>query len=386
MKKLSILGSTGSIGTQTLEICREYRDEYKVVAISFNNNVDLVLKQIIEFNPEYVACYNQENYNKLKIELSNLKENPKLLLGLEGLKEISSLTEVDIVVSALVGNIGLEPTIEAIKSGKRVALANKEVLVTSGELIMDLAKKYKSEIIPVDSEHSAIFQCLQGNKHSAIDKIILTASGGPFRSKSRSEIEKTDVTMALKHPNWTMGQKITIDSATLMNKGLEVIEAKWLFDVECDQIDVLVHPESIIHSMVEYVDSSVIAQLGLPDMKLPILYSFTYPDRVKSNYKRLNLAEIGKLTFEKPKFDVFPCLDLAFYALKNGGTYTTVLNAANEELVNLFINEKIKFYDISDNIEKMIGRHNNIMKPTLEDILAVDKETRERIKEIFISK
>jgi 1-deoxy-D-xylulose-5-phosphate reductoisomerase len=343
-----------------------------------------MLKQIVEFKPEYAVCYNEHSYKKLKNELDNMSIKVKLFSGIEGLKEISSLSDVDIVVSSLVGNIGLEPTVEAIKCGKRVALANKEVLVTSGQLIMQLAKKYGSEIIPVDSEHSAIFQCLQGNKHSEIDKIILTASGGPFRGKSRSEIETTNVAMALKHPNWSMGQKITIDSATLMNKGLEVIEAKWLFDVDVNQIDVVVHPESIIHSMVQYKDSSVIAQLGLPDMKLPILYSFTYPDRANSDYKRLDLAEIGKLTFEKPNLEVFPCLDLAFYALNNGGTYTTVLNAANEELVNLFINEKIKFYDISNNIEKMIGRHNNIISPTLDDILEVDKETRKQIREIFL--
>lgn len=380
MKKISILGSTGSIGTQTLEICREYKEDYKVIAISCNMNTDFMLKQIIEFSPKYAVCYDEQSYKSLKTELETLSIKVQLLLGLEGLKQIASLAEVDIVVSSLVGNIGLEPTIEAIKASKRVALANKEVLVTSGELIMNLAREYNSEIIPVDSEHSAIFQCLQGSKHSEIDKIILTASGGPFRQKTRAEIEMTDVSMALKHPNWSMGQKITIDSATLMNKGLEVIEAKWLFDVEPSNIDVVVHPESIIHSMVEYKDSSVIAQLGLPDMKLPILYSFTYPDRVKSDYKRLDLAELSKLTFEKAKLDVFPCLDLAYDALNKGGTYTTVLNAANEELVNLFIKERIRFYDISDNIEKMIGQHNNITKPTLNDILAVDKETREKIK------
>lgn len=383
MKKISILGSTGSIGTQTLEICREYKNDYKVVALSCNRSTELMLKQIVEFEPEYAVCYDEVSYKNLKNEIDTLSIKVKLLPGLEGLKQISALPDTDIVVSSLVGNIGLEPTIEAIKCGKRVALANKEVLVTSGELIMALAKEYNSEIIPVDSEHSAIFQCLEGNKYSEIDKIILTASGGPFRQKTKAEIEKTDVSMALKHPNWTMGQKITIDSATLMNKGLEVIEAKWLFDVTPDQIDVVVHPESIIHSMVQYKDSSVIAQLGLPDMKLPILYSFTYPDRVDSDYKRLDLTELSKLTFEKPKFDVFPCLELAFDALRKGGTYTTVLNAANEELVNLFINEKIRFYDISDNIEKMIGKHNNIMKPTLDDILAVDKETREQIRTIY---
>ncbi|MGB3367282.1 MAG: 1-deoxy-D-xylulose-5-phosphate reductoisomerase [Acidaminobacteraceae bacterium] len=385
MKRISILGSTGSIGTQTLEICREYKNDYKVVALSCNRSSELMLKQIIEFEPEYAVCYDEISYKKLKKEINTLSIKVKLLTGLEGLKEISALVDTDIVVSALVGNIGLEPTIEAIKCGKRVALANKEVLVTSGELIMALAKEYKSEIIPVDSEHSAIFQCLQGNKYSEIDKVILTASGGPFRQKTKKEIESSNVSMALKHPNWTMGQKITIDSATLMNKGLEVIEAKWLFDVSPDQIDVVVHPESIIHSMVEYKDSSVIAQLGLPDMKLPILYSFTYPDRVNSDYKRLDLTELSKLTFEKPKLDIFPCLELAFDALRKGGTYTTVLNAANEELVNLFINEKIGFYDISNNIEKMIGKHSNIMKPNLADILAVDKETREKIRSIYRS-
>lgn len=383
MKKLSILGSTGSIGTQALEVCREFPNDYSVIALSCNNNIELMLKQIIEFKPKYAVCYKEENYNILKSEIETRGIKIELLVGLEGLKQIASLNEIDIVVSSLVGNIGLEPTIEGIKAGKIIALANKEVLVTSGKLITDLCIQYGAKLLPVDSEHSAIFQCIQGNKHSAVDKLILTASGGPFRTFSKDDITKATVAKALKHPNWSMGKKITIDSATLMNKGLEVIEAKWLFDVDLKDIDVVVHPESIIHSMVEFVDSSVIAQMGLPDMKLPILYSFTYPDRVKTDYERLNLAKIGSLTFEEPDIERFPCLGLAYEALRAGGTMTTVLNAANEELVNLFINEKIGFYDISTEIEKAIGRHNNIMSPTIDDILNVDKLTREEIKSRF---
>lgn len=383
MKKLSILGSTGSIGTQALEVCREFPDEYKVIALSCNNNINLMLNQIIEFKPRFAVCYKEENYRILKSEIDTRGIDIELLVGLEGLKQIASLSEIDIVVSSLVGNIGLEPTIEGIKAGKIIALANKEVLVTSGKLITDLVKQYGAKLLPVDSEHSAIFQCIQGNKHSAVDKLILTASGGPFRTFSKDDISKATVAKALKHPNWSMGKKITIDSATLMNKGLEVIEAKWLFDVDLKDIDVVVHPESIIHSMVEFVDSSVIAQMGLPDMKLPILYSFTYPDRVKTDYERLNLAKIGSLTFEEPDTERFPCLGLAYEALRVGGTMSTVLNAANEELVNLFINEKIGFYDISNEIEKAMGRHNNIMSPTIDDILNVDKLTREDIKSRF---
>lgn len=376
MKKITILGSTGSIGTQTLDVVRKNKDKFEVVAISANSSVDLLLEQILEFNPKYVAVYNEESANKLKNMIPNNIE-VEVLSSMEGLVKICELEEIDTVLTAVVGMIGLIPTMAAIKAKKTIALANKETLVTAGEIVMAEAKKNNVEILPVDSEHSAIFQCLRGERKQDLEKIILTASGGPFRGKNKEELVNVTKNEALKHPNWDMGRKISIDSSTLMNKGLEVIEAKWLFDVEADDIDIVVHPQSIIHSMVSFKDSSVMAQMGCPDMRLPIEYALTYPERSETDFERLDLAKIVNLTFEKPDMETFPCLELAFRALKLGGTYPTVLNSANEVLVNEFLNDKIGFYDIPYYIERSLHQHNNRKNPTLEDILEVDKETRE---------
>lgn len=375
MKKISILGSTGSIGTQTLDVVRKNKDKFEVVAISANSSIDLLLEQILEFNPKYVAVYNEESAKKLKDIIPN-DIDIEILSSMEGLVKICELEEVDIVLTAVVGMIGLVPTMAAIKAKKTIALANKETLVTAGEIVMREAKKNNVEILPVDSEHSAIFQCLNGERKKDIEKIILTASGGPFRGKKKEELIKVTKNEALKHPNWDMGRKISIDSSTLMNKGLEVIEAKWLFDVDVEDIDIVVHPQSIIHSMVSFRDSSVMAQLGCPDMRLPIEYALTYPERSKTDFERLDLAKIATLTFEKPDMETFPCLELAFKALKLGGTYPAVLNSANEVLVNEFLDDKIGFYDIPYYIERSLDQHNNRSNPTLEDILEVDKETR----------
>ncbi|HSQ89169.1 1-deoxy-D-xylulose-5-phosphate reductoisomerase [Romboutsia sp.] len=378
MKKISILGSTGSIGKQTLDVVRQNKDKFEVVAISANSSVDLLLQQIKEFKPKYVAVYDEVSALKLKSMIPN-DINIEVLSGMEGLKVISSLSEIDVLLTAIVGMIGLVPTLEAIKNGKDIALANKETLVCAGDLVMSEAKKYGVNILPVDSEHSAIFQCLNGEKNKEIEKIILTASGGPFRGKTKEDLLNVTKNQALKHPNWSMGRKISIDSSTLMNKGLEVIEAKWLFGVQHDQIDVVVHPQSIIHSMVQFIDSSVMAQLGCPDMRLPIQYALTYPDRIVNDFERLDLAKIATLTFENPDLDTFPCLKLAYDTLKMGGTYSAVLNSANEVLVNEFLEDKIGFYDIPYYIEKTLEAHNSIEKPNLEEILQIDKWAREYV-------
>ena len=382
MKKIAILGSTGSIGTQTLDVIRNNRDKFEVVAISANKSIDLLLEQIIEFNPKYVAVYDEDSAIKLK-EMITQDVEIKVLSKMEGLVKISTLEEVDVVLTAVVGMIGLVPTMEAIKAKKTIALANKETLVMAGELVMKEARKNNVDILPVDSEHSAIFQCLNGEKKKNVEKIILTASGGPFRGKSKEELKGVTKNEALKHPNWDMGRKISIDSSTLMNKGLEVIEAKWLFDVEAEDIDVIVHPQSIIHSMVQFEDSSVISQMGCPDMKLPILYALTHPDRIETDFERLDLGKIGTLTFEEPDMDTFPCLKLAYEALKLGGTYPAALNSANEVLVNEFLNDKIGFYDIPYYIERTLKEHKNRENATLEEILEVDRETREFLKNII---
>ena len=375
MKRITILGSTGSIGTQTLDVVRKNKDKFQVVAISANSSIDLLLEQIMEFSPKYVAVYNEESALKLK-EMIPENINIEVLSGMDGLVKICQLEEVNVVLTAVVGMIGLVPTMAAIKAKKTIALANKETLVTVGELVMSEAKKNNVEILPVDSEHSAIFQCLNGERKQDIEKIILTASGGPFRGKKREELVNVTKNEALKHPNWDMGRKISIDSSTLMNKGLEVIEAKWLFDVDVEDIEVVVHPQSIIHSMVSFRDSSVISQMGCPDMRLPIEYALTYPERLKTDFERLDLAKVATLTFEKPDMETFPCLALAFKVLKLGGTYPAALNSANEFLVNEFLNDKIGFYDIPYYIEKTLDCHKNRVNPTLEDILEVDKETR----------
>ena len=380
MKKISILGSTGSIGTQSLDIIRN-NGGFKVVALSTNISIDLLEKQALEFKPELVSVGKKEDAIALGEKLKPY--GIKVSYGMEGLIEVASENDADILINSVVGMIGLRPTLKAIEAGKTIALANKETLVTGGEIVMKALKTNQVSMIPVDSEHSAIFQCLQSGKKDEVEKLILTASGGPFRGMSKEDIKKVTLKDALKHPNWEMGRKITIDSATLMNKGLEVIEAKWLFDVDVSDIDVVVHPQSIIHSMVEFVDGSVIAQMGEPDMRVPIQYALTYPDRVKNHIKKLNLLESNNLTFEAPNREVFPCLNLAMKAIDLGGTMPTVLNASNEIAVEYFLNEKIRFTDIPHIVEASMNLHKNIINPNLDDIINSDQETRENVIKVF---
>ncbi|WP_425447472.1 1-deoxy-D-xylulose-5-phosphate reductoisomerase [Dethiothermospora halolimnae] len=375
MKRISILGSTGSIGTQALDVIRN-NFGFKVVALSANKNIELLEKQIYEFNPKIVAVADENKAKILKGKIAHM--DTRVVGGMDGLIEVATEESVHIVLTSVVGMIGLLPTIEAIRAKKTIALANKETLVTAGALVMDEAKKHNVDILPVDSEHSAIFQCLNGEKKRDINKMVVTASGGPFRGKSKEYLENVSLKDALKHPNWSMGRKITIDSATLMNKGLEVIEAKWLFDIDIDKIDVVVHPESIVHSMVEFIDGSVMAQLGIHDMRIPIQYALTYPNRVENKLERLDLTNIASLNFEKPDMETFPCLKLAIDSLRKGGTTTAVLNAANEVAVGLFLEEKINFTDIPKIVENEISNHNNI-SVTLENILNVDSITRKRV-------
>ena len=376
-RSIVILGSTGSIGTQTLDVVK--RDQnIDVIGLTTNVNIDLLEIQILEFAPQAVCVMQEDKALELKNRLKTLNNKTEVLTGEEGLIAIASLEQANLVVTAVVGMIGLLPTIEAIKKGKHIALANKETLVTAGEIVMQLAQKYGVSILPVDSEHSAIFQCLQGNEHHTLSKLILTASGGPFREYSKGQLQKVTVEEALKHPNWVMGNKITIDSATLMNKGLEVIEAKHLFNVDLHKIEVVVHKESIIHSMVEYIDGSTIAQLGYPDMRHPIAYALYYPMRVTCEYiKKLNLANVRQLSFEEPKMDLFPCLQFAYDALSVGGTMASVLNAANEIAVESFLNRQISFIQIPQIIHKVMEHHICISRPTLNDILECDKWARE---------
>ena len=378
MKNICILGSTGSIGTQALDVIRSNRDKFDVSAVSCDSNIDLMKKQIDEFNVKYAVIFSEKHYKEY-LKIYGKDKNIKILWGMEGLKEIVTLNEVDFVLTSVVGNVGLIPTYEAIMARKTIGLANKETLVTSGEILMPLAQKMGVDIIPVDSEHSAIYQCLLGNKKSQVKKIILTASGGPFRGMTRKQLIDVKASKALKHPNWTMGRKISIDSSTLMNKGLEVIEARWLFDVLEDKIEVVVHPQSIIHSMVEYIDNSIIAQLGAPDMRGPINYALNYPNRTILKGQSLNFGEIASLTFEKPDMDTFPCLSLAYEALKMGGTAPTVLNASNEVLVYKFLNDEIDFYDIPKFIEKHLYGHKVKINPSIDDILEIDKMIRKTI-------
>ena len=382
MKYISILGSTGSIGTQTLDVAREQSDKITVAAISGNNNIELLRSQIIEFNPKLCGVMDENNALKLK-KLLPSHLNTEIVSGMEGLIAVAEYEKSDIIVTAVSGMIGLKPTAAAIKKGKTIALANKETLVTGGRYIMELSKEYNAPILPVDSEHSAIFQCLMANENEAIHKILLTASGGPFRGKNKEYLKSVTVEDALKHPSWSMGKKITIDSATLMNKGLEVIEAKFLFDIEPEQIEVVIHPQSIIHSGVEFVDHSTIAQLGHPDMRVPIQFALFYPTRMGNNYKSLSLFDIGTLTFEKPDLDTFRCLGLAFDALKVGGTMPAVLNASNEECVKLFLDKKISFLDIGNINEKIMLSHTPTEIDSIETILQAEEWTRERIKQMI---
>ena len=377
MKKIAILGSTGSIGTQTLEVVRENKD-IEVLGLAAGNNIKLLERQIREFHPKMAAVWSEERAKELRENVKDL--NIKIVSGMEGLIELSVMEESEILVTAIVGMIGIRPTIEAIKAGKDIALANKETLVTAGHIIMPLAKEYQVAILPVDSEHSAIFQSLQGGQEKALHKILLTASGGPFRRKTREELLNIQVEDALKHPNWEMGRKITIDSSTLVNKGLEVIEAKWLFDVSLDQIEVVVHPQSIIHSMVEYVDGAIIAQLGTPDMKLPIQYALYYPERRFLPGDRLDFAALSKLTFEKPDMETFYGLRLAFEAGKEGGSLPTVFNAANELAVSKFLERKIKYLEIPEIIEHCMQAHKTIADPSVDEILQTEQEVYEQIE------
>ena len=377
MKKIAILGSTGSIGTQTLEVVRENND-IEVLALAAGNNIKLLEAQIREFRPRLAAVWTEEKAKELRENVKDL--DVKIVSGMDGLIEVSVIEESEILVTAILGMIGIRPTIEAIKAGKDIALANKETLVTAGHIIMPLAKEYGVQILPVDSEHSAIFQSLQGSHRSELRKILLTASGGPFRGKTREELAHMKLEDALKHPTWSMGQKITIDSSTLVNKGLEVIEAKWLFDVEIDQVEVVVHPQSIIHSMVEYVDGAIIAELGTPDMKLPIQYAIYYPERRYLPGERVNFATLGQLTFEKPDTDTFTGLKLAFEAGRAGGSLPTVFNAANERAVSKFLNRKIGYLQITEIIEECMRNHKNIINPTVEEILATEQSVYEQIE------
>lgn len=379
MKKITILGSTGSIGTQSINILTKYPNDFKIIAITGNQNIELLIKQATSIRPKYVVIFNEELYKSNKHKFDHL--NCKVLSGIDGLITVSTTDEIDVVINSVVGNIGLLPTLRALKAKKQVAVANKECLVTAGEILMNEAKKNGVVILPIDSEHSAIFQALQGNQLKDIKRVILTASGGPFRETDRMVIKNMKATDALKHPNWTMGKKISIDSATLMNKGLEVIEAKWLYDLQVDQIDVIVHPQSIIHSMVEYHDHSIIAQMSLPTMEIPILYAMSYPERKPMDFETVDFASIGALTFEKPRNEDFPCLDLAYEALKRGGLVPTVLNAANEELVYAYLEDKISFYDIPDLVEKAINHYDIRKVANIEDILEYDHMTRMYIKE-----
>lgn len=373
-RKLAILGSTGSIGTQALDVVRGHSDKFEVYALTANNSLDLLVKQAREFQPEVVVIANQDKYEALKTALADLPI--KVWAGMDSIVQVVQSEPIDIVLTAMVGYAGLAPTISAIKAKKPIALANKETLVVAGELITELALENKVPILPVDSEHSAIFQCLNG-ECSPIEKILLTASGGPFRKFSKDELQKVTKHQALKHPNWDMGAKITIDSATLMNKGFEMIEAKWLFGLTPNQVQVVVHPQSIIHSMVQFEDSSIIAQMGLPDMRLPIQYAFAYPNRLKSNFERLDIFKLGTMTFEEPDTDKFRNLAFAFDAANKGGNMPCIVNAANEIVVEAFLKEKIGFLEMSDIIEKTMQRASFIQKPTYDDYVLSNTEARE---------
>lgn len=380
MKNINLLGATGSIGMQTIDIVRNQPEEFKLTAISGGRNIEGIRAIMQEFKPELVSVLNEEDANRLKSEF------PQALImhGDEGLIETAVYHKGDVVVNAVMGSVGLIPTMKAMEAGKTIALANKETLVTAGHIVMAASEKYGTPILPVDSEHSAIFQALQGEQSKNIERLIITASGGSFRDKTREELTNVTVQDALNHPNWSMGAKITIDSATMMNKGLEVIEAHWLFNLPYEQIDVLLHQESIIHSMVEFHDSSVIAQLGTPDMRVPIQYALSFPDRLPLvSAKRLNLADAETLHFKKMDFDRFPCLQYAYEAGKTGGTMPTVLNAANEAAVGLFLDKKIPFLAIESLIEQAMKRHKPINNPGLETIQEVDRDTRTYIESLY---
>ena len=378
MKNISILGSTGSIGTQTLEIIRQFPLEFKAVGLTANKNSDLLLKQIKEFRPKAVSIT-----DKTKVDGLLNFSSAQVYCGVEGLNKIATLNEADTVVNALVGSAGIEPTYNAIRSKKNVALANKETLVAAGSVIMEEVRKNNVSLMPIDSEHSAIFQCLNGENKKDVSKMTLTCSGGPFKNYTRGQLENATVQDALNHPTWSMGNKITIDSATLMNKGFEVIEAHWLYGIDYKRIDVVIHPQSIIHSLVEFVDKSVVAQLGLPDMKVPIQYALSYPKRFPNMHASLDLAKIKNLEFRDPDFEMFPCLKYAYEAGTAGGTLPAAMNAANEFAVHAFLNNQIKFLDIQKLIRKTMDNHKIIKNPDLNDITDVDKKIKEETKRLI---
>lgn len=378
MKHLSILGSTGSIGTQTLEIVREFPNEFKIVGLTSNKNSDLLLRQIKEFKPKAAAIMDKSKADDL-LKLSSCQ----VYSGIDGVNKIAAMGEADAVVNALVGSIGIEPTYKAIKNKKNIALANKETLVAAGSVIMDEIKKNNVNLMPIDSEHSAIFQCLKGENIKEVSKITITCSGGPFRNYSKQQLENVTAQDALKHPTWSMGNKITIDSATLMNKGFEVIEAHWLYGIGYEKIKVVVHPQSIVHSLVEFVDKSVIAQLCLPDMKIPIQYALAYPKRLQGMQGSLDLPKIKSLDFEEPDFGAFPCLKYAYEAGNAGGTLPAVMNAANEVAVDAFLKNRIHFLDIPRLIRKMMDSHKVVRNPDLDDVLNIDKKIREKAKKMI---
>lgn len=379
MKKVSILGSTGSIGTQSLEVCEKHG--FEITALAAHSSTDTLENQARKFKPKYLGIYNENKYSELKSRLADT--NVKILCGMDGLCEIASLEENDIILNSVVGMVGLLPTLVAINSGKNVALANKETLVAGGELVMSLAKKKNVNIYPVDSEHSAIFQCLQGNKHEQLNKIILTASGGPFYGYSYEQLKNVTKSDALRHPNWDMGNKITIDSATLMNKGLEFIEAKWLFDLKPEQIEIIVHRQSVIHSAVEYKDFAVIAQLGVPDMKIPIQYSLLYPDRVECPTKQLSLTDYGTLTFAKPDYETFKCLSTAIEAISRGGAFPCLVNSANEEAVKAFLNDEIEFIQIGEIVSSVLEKFEYSGISGYDDVIKADRTAREFVRNII---
>ncbi len=381
MKKIAILGSTGSIGTQALQVIKEHQDLFEAYAITANNNADLLIEQAIEFKPEVVVIANESKYEYVKNALNHLPI--KVFAGAESINQIVTFEPIDIVLTSMVGYSGLAPTISAIKAHKTIALANKETLVVAGELITELAIKNKVSILPVDSEHSAVFQCLVGENPDNIEKIILTASGGPFRTFSKEQLLTVTKNEALKHPNWSMGAKITIDSASMMNKGFEVMEARWLFGVKPEEIDVLIHPQSIIHSMVQFKDGAIKAQLGIPEMTIPIQYALTFPERKSSSVGRVDFSKLATMTFEKPDTNRFPNLQLAYDAMHQGGNIPCILNAANEVVVAAFLTEKIGFTQMSDLISQAMNHISFIPKPTYEDYIATDKETREIVKKLI---
>lgn len=379
MKRLSLLGSTGSIGTQTLEVVRKHSKEFSIVGLTAQKNIEVLKKQIEEFNPQAVGVM-----DILKAEELEKQIGIPVYKGVNGLKEIATLEKADTVINSLVGSVGVEPTYHAIQAKKTIALANKETLVAAGSIIMEEARKNKVSIMPIDSEHSAIFQCLNGEDKKELHKIIITCSGGPFKNCSQAELEKKTIEDALNHPTWDMGAKITVDSSTLMNKGFEVIEAHWLYDIPYSNIEVVIHPQSIVHSLVEFTDTSVMAQLGLPDMKVPIQYALTHPRRLPIPLKRLNLADVGKLNFDTPDFERFPCLKYAFFAGKEEGILPTVLNAANEVAVQAFIQKQIKYVDIPKLVNTLIEKTNNVKNPSLQKILEVDKQVKEETKHYVV--